>query len=76
MEHGNCPNCNANLNGELIWNTFYEQSGDEAEADVSSAMYGATRTKGHWGRQMSIYDMGKDRTVAYQCPDCKHEWKV
>lgn len=29
----------------------------------------------HWKREIGIYDWGKDRTVAYQCPDCKKQWK-
>jgi predicted RNA-binding Zn-ribbon protein involved in translation (DUF1610 family) len=33
--------------------------------------YGAT----HWGRELGRYDYRLDRTVAWQCPDCKHEWK-
>ena len=44
-------------------------------ADRYAECYGATRTKGQWGRQIGIYDMELDRTVRWQCPDCKHEWK-
>lgn len=32
--------------------------------------YGAT----HFGRKIGIYDSRTDRTVAYQCPDCGHQW--
>ena len=46
----------------------------EALADESAALYGASRLHGEWGRQIGIYDYGKDRTVAWQCPDCRHEW--
>jgi hypothetical protein len=46
----------------------------EALADEYAAAYGATRTQGQWGREIGIYDMGKDRTVKYQCPDCEKEW--
>lgn len=69
-----CPNCNSNLEGDLIYNTFLEKYGDEVKALETAAMYGATKTDGHWGREMAIYDRGKDRTVAYACPDCKHQW--
>ena len=75
-EHGNCPNCNADLNGGLIWDTFYKQTGSEEEADKSAKSYGATRTEGQWGRHTAIYDIDKDRTVAHKCPDCKHIWRV
>lgn len=26
----------------------------------------------HFSRRIGIYDMGADRTTAYQCPDCEH----
>lgn len=74
MSHGNCPNCGVDLNGGSIWEFFFQQKGDEAEADRIAAMYGATRTEGQWGRQLAIYDTELDRTVAHKCPDCGHEW--
>lgn len=60
----------------------YEQKGVptsdvlEAEkmADKYAQAYGATRTEGRWGRQIAIYDMEKDRTVQYKCPDCQGVW--
>ena len=70
----NCPNCNVSLKGGLIWDTFFKRYEDEDEADRIAEMYGATRTTGHWGRKIGIYCMEKDRTVAWQCPDCNHEW--
>lgn len=70
-----CPNCNANLEGGLIYETFFEKHGDEHKALEIAEMYGATKTEGHWGREIGIYDLYKDRTVAYECPDCKHRWK-
>ena len=70
----NCPNCNVSLKGGLIWDTFFKRYEDEAEADRIAEMYGATRTTGHWGREIGIYCMDRDRTVAWKCPDCDHEW--
>lgn len=71
-----CPNCNVSLDAELIWNHFYELMGDEKEADRVAAMYGATRDNGRrFRREIGIYDMGRDMTVAFRCPDCLHEWK-
>ncbi len=46
----------------------------EKRADRYASSYGATRTTGRWGRQIGIYDMSKDRTVKWQCPDCGGEW--
>lgn len=74
-EHGYCPNCKLNLDGEPIWEFFYKQKGSEAEADRIAAMYGATREKGCFGKVIGIYSMVKDKTVAYRCPECNHEWK-
>ena len=71
-----CPKCNSNLEGQLIYETFLDQyAGDETKALEAAAMYGATKTEGRWGRAIGIYSMEKDRTVAYRCPDCGHEWK-
>jgi predicted RNA-binding Zn-ribbon protein involved in translation (DUF1610 family) len=46
----------------------------EELADEYAAAYGATRTKGQWGREMGIYDRIEDRTVEWQCPDCGGRW--
>jgi hypothetical protein len=73
-EHGHCPNCNVDLNGGSIWEHFFKETGDEKEADRIAEMYGATREKGQWGREIGIYDMETDRTVQWKCPDCNHEW--
>lgn len=73
-DHGTCPGCGADLNGGLIWQTFADRGHTDAEADRIAALYGATRTHGQWGRQIAIYSQGRDRTAAYRCPDCEHEW--
>lgn len=46
----------------------------EIRADEVSGHYGATREVGTWGRAVGIYSREKDRTVAWKCPDCEHEW--
>ena len=74
-EHGHCPNCNANLDGGSIWETFFQLTGSEKEADRKTEMYGANREKGRWGRTIALYDRDKDRTVAWKCPDCGHAWE-
>jgi len=73
-EHGYCPNCNADLDGGSVWVHFFKETGSEAEADRIAEMYGSTREKGQWGRAVALYDREKDRTSAYQCPDCNHIW--
>lgn len=49
---------------------------EEAErlADEYAKAYGATRTRGQWGRAIGMYSLEEDRTVSYVCPDCGHEW--
>ena len=73
-DHGKCPHCNTDLNGGFIWDTFFERHGSEEEADRISKMYGASKGNGKWGRQIGIYDLDKDRTVSWRCPDCTGEW--
>jgi len=70
-----CPSCGNNLDGDLIWDTFFEKHKDEAEADRIAEMYGATRTEGRWGRQIARYSIEKDCVVAFRCPDCNHVWR-
>lgn len=77
-----CPSCKANLQGELIYETFlhkgmepYYPPGNEQEALKTASHYGATKTEGRWGLALGIYDMNKDRTVAWRCPKCNHEWE-
>lgn len=73
-EHGKCPKCRADLDGDGIWQTFMDRTGDEAKADDMAAHYGATRTRGRWRRAIAVYDRTLDRTIAHRCPDCGHEW--
>lgn len=70
-----CPNCKTNLEGELIYETFLARCGDEKKAIETAEMYGATKTTGRWGREIALYDMRRDRTTGYHCPDCGHEWQ-
>jgi hypothetical protein len=53
-EHGNCPSCKVNLDGGSIWQHFMDKTNSEEEADRIAAMYGATRTKGQWGREIGM----------------------
>jgi len=74
-EHGYCPNCKINFDGELIYETFIKQGQTEAEAFESALMYGATKTKGRWNNKIGIYDIDEDRTKMWKCPDCSYEWE-
>lgn len=70
-----CPNCGTNLDGELIWDTFYRDTGNPVEADRRAEMFGADRANGRWSRAIALYSIDRDCTYAYQCPDCNHEWR-
>ena len=70
-----CPNCKSNLEGGLIFDTFMEQYGDRERALSVASGYGATETAGRWGREIRLYDLVKDRTTGFRCPDCGHEWR-
>jgi hypothetical protein len=45
--------------------------GDKIPDDIKKHYRGT-----HWKREIGIYDINLDRTVKYQCPDCKGEWPV
>lgn len=74
-EHGYCPNCGIDLDGELIFETLLKQYNDREKALETAEMYGATETTGRWGKQIGIYDINRDRTVRWLCPECNHEWE-
>jgi len=74
--HGTCPACGADLNGGSIFDFFFGQTGSREEAVRLALMHGATEFNGQWGRQIAIYSRYQDRTVAYRCPDCEHEWPI
>jgi hypothetical protein len=70
-EHGYCPACNADLDGESIYLSFIQKGYFVEKAQALAAMYETSK----WGRHIALYDRRKDRTVAYQCPDCKHIYR-
>lgn len=74
-EHGYCPNCNKDLDGTLIWDSFFDKYGDVDKADEAAASYGATRDHGKWGLQIGVYSMEEDRTTHWKCPGCDYEWE-
>lgn len=75
-EHGYCPNCNANLDGGDIKQTFIDMGKTPEEALKSADNYGYSKGRTQWGRQIGQYSMEFDRTTSYVCPDCNHEWPV
>lgn len=73
-DHGRCPACNADLNGGSIYDHFRTSGDGHEEALRKAQLFGATEHSGQWGRQTAIYSSEHDRTIAWRCPDCLHEW--
>lgn len=76
--NGYCPHCNADLDGDLVIDYPLNQGKTMEEAIEYASNYAGWQQHGEnnrWGRQIGIYDMGKDRTTGYKCPDCNGEWK-
>ena len=65
--HDPCPNCGTNLNGELIWQTFFDQHRDAERADEQADHYGATRTKGRWRNTMTRTGGKRSQTFCGKC---------
>jgi len=69
-----CPACKADLEGDLIFDTFMEKHGDEGKALKICEMYGATKTTGRWKRQIGIETPDYDGVSYWKCPDCNAVW--
>lgn len=53
-----CPNCGANLVGDLI-------------PEKDRWLFGNAT---NFNRTIGVYDVHKDCTVRWKCPDCGYEW--
>lgn len=70
-----CPKCQSSLEGEDIYEYFKREYGDEEKALETAAGYGWTKENPQrFGRAIGDVDLGEDRVVAWQCPDCNHVW--
>lgn len=71
-----CPACSANLiAGDIPKESRHYYLGFKKN---SSGVYEPQEDDGrplYYYRTIGIYDMEKDRTVAYRCPDCGFESK-
>lgn len=57
MQPTTCPNCKANWQGDPI-------------PPKHQSLFGGST---HYSRLIAIYDVEKDRTVAWLCPDCDYK---
>ena len=70
-EHGYCPSCHSDMDGQDIIQSFMDMGKSRREAKKCASYYGG----GKWDRRLAITSWELDRVVSYRCPDCKHEWK-
>jgi DNA-directed RNA polymerase subunit RPC12/RpoP len=74
-EHGYCARCGMDFDGEDIVQVFIAQGETPKEALFSAEnFYGYEEGRTKFSLKLGIYDMYKDRTVAYRCPTCSYEW--
>ena len=72
----NCPHCNAVLDNGDIYDCFLKtlkgEENAEAKAREMADHYGANpENPRRFSRIVGVYDWNLDRTVYYECPDCK-----
>jgi len=76
--NGFCPFCKTSLDGDLVIDYPLSQGKSREEALAYAASYAGWNEHGdanRWGRAFALYDIGKDRTTAYRCPDCGQTWE-
>jgi hypothetical protein len=76
--NGNCPHCNADLDGDLVIDYPLSQGKTMDEALAYAAMYAGWNEHGEgnrWGRAISLYSLEKDCTIGHRCPDCNGTWE-
>lgn len=75
--NGHCPHCNADMDGELVYDSFIDAGYDCDIADKWAKQVSGYEKHGllnKWSRCLSIYDITSDRTINYECPDCSKQW--
>jgi len=63
-----CSECGADLRGPIIEPRYRYMYGE----DGVDCRHGCGNEP-HYSRLTGIYDIERDRTVAWRCPDCGHE---
>jgi len=76
MIESRCPKCNVNLNGEDIYQHFFDKYKNEEEALKAAEMYGWSKENPKcFRREIGIEVRGVyDGVIAWKCPDCGHVW--
>lgn len=72
--NGYCPKCGFDFDGDLVVETFLNQGKSQEEAEETASHCAGFSKHGllnRWSRKIGIYDLHKDRTTNYQCPERK-----
>jgi predicted RNA-binding Zn-ribbon protein involved in translation (DUF1610 family) len=69
-----CPHCGSDLRGPEISRTWYLAYGYDPDGRPATCRDGCGHPP-HYSRLGSVYDRWRDRTVAWQCPDCGRKWQ-
>ena len=75
--HGYCPHCNADLDGDLVIDSLIKFGYPQNEVIEYAKYYQGYSEYGEFNRftrKIGIYDVNKDRTIKWRCPDCKKTW--
>jgi hypothetical protein len=68
-----CPKCGADLREGSIRPESYHLYGYGGAKQPVICRYGCGDPP-HFSRLTGIYDIGRDRTAAWHCPDCNETW--
>lgn len=86
-QHGYCPKCNADLDGEVMmdsWRRLYPEKTEEellkwfscyCPSDTPKEQLVMMSKTRRWGRQIGLETPYYDGVSMFACPDCKHVWK-
>lgn len=77
-KHGRCPHCGADWDSGAIFDALRPQKwcADKSDVELQAHIdecYG-TDAPQRYSRLVNIYCQDRDRTVAWQCPDCRTKW--
>jgi len=75
-DHGQCKNCGFDLNGDRVYDTFFEKYGNHVDATATASMYGCRKGWGRWGKAIYFknYDENYNKLPSkWVCPECSEE---
>ena len=73
-----CPKCNADLDGEDIYEVLIREFPDESKETINewAGSYGWTpENKEKFKNVIHVTCLGDKSSNHWQCPKCNHEWQ-